>query len=189
MMYATDSRGPALVMRARNAVGAAFGALPVEVPDHPDLWLPGATFVTLHTAGLLHGCIGSLEATRSLAEDVQANAIAAAFHDPRFQPLTAREFSNTRFEVSVLGPASPVAAASEDEAIAALVPHRDGVTLSWPDGRATLLPQVWASLPDPKDFLRALKRKGGLPADFWGPDLRLERYTVMHFDETPEAVA
>jgi len=120
-MYATDSRGPALVMRARNAVGAAFGALPVEVPDHPDLWLPGATFVTLHTAGLLHGCIGSLEATRSLAEDVQANAIAAAFHDPRFQPLTAREFSNTRFEVSVLGPASPVAAASEDEAIAALV--------------------------------------------------------------------
>ena len=188
-MYATDSLGPALVVRARNAVGAAFGALAVDAPDHPDLWLPGATFVTLHTAGVLHGCIGSLEATRSLAEDVQANALAAAFHDPRFEPLTAREFNKTRFEVSLLGPASPVAAASEAEAIAALVPHRDGVTLSWPDGRATLLPQVWTSLPDPKDFMRALKRKGGLAADFWSADLRLERYTVTHFDEAPEAVA
>jgi AMMECR1 domain-containing protein len=52
-----------------------------------------------------------------------------------------------------------------------------------------LLPQVWSSLPDACDFLRALKRKAGLPAHYWGPDLRLERYTVTHFDETPEAVA
>jgi AmmeMemoRadiSam system protein A len=188
-MHDTDLLGPALIARARNAVSAAFGLPGTDAPDHPALLLPGATFVTLHTAGVLHGCIGSLEVTRTLGEDVQANALAAAFHDPRFEPLTARQYRVTRFEISLLAPASPLPAASEAEAIAALVPHRDGVTLSCQGSRATLLPQVWSSLPDACDFLRALKRKAGLPAHYWGPDLRLERYTVTHFDETPEAVA
>jgi len=188
-MAPTDLLGRALTVRARNAVAHAFALPLVDAPDHPQLHLPGATFVTLYTAGVLHGCIGSLECTRTLAEDVRANALAAAFHDPRFEPLTARELGKTRFEISLLGPASPVLAFSEAEAIAALVPHRDGVTLRHHDSRATLLPQVWASLPLARDFLRALKRKAGLPADFWGPDVMLERYTVTHFEEAPEAVA
>lgn len=188
-MHGTDSLGPALIARARNAVATAFGLPLVDVPDHPVLATPGATFVTLQTAGVLHGCIGSLEATRTVDADVRANAFAAAFRDPRFEPLTVREFGVTRFEVSLLGPAFPLLAASEAEAIAALRPHHDGVTLRWQDSRATLLPQVWASVRDPRDFLRALKRKAGLPADFWGAELRLERYTVVHFDEAPEAVA
>lgn len=184
-----DALGPALTSRARNAVSAAFGLPRIPAPDHPLLHSPGATFVTLYTAGALHGCIGSLDPNRLLEEDVQANAVAAAFNDPRFTPLTAREFAATRFEVSLLGPASSITAASEAEAIAALVPQRDGITLWWRDSRATLLPQVWASLPDPHDFLRALKRKAGLPPEFWDAELRLERYTVTHFDEAPEAVS
>jgi hypothetical protein len=188
-MDSVETLGPALLARARNAVAVEFGRPLLATPDHPWLVLPGSTFVTLFTAGALHGCIGSLEPTRTLDEDVRANAHAAAFRDPRFEPLTSREFGATRFEISLLGPASPVLAASEKEAIAALVPHRDGVTLWWHESRATLLPQVWASVRDPRDFLRALKRKAGLPADYWGPDVRLERYTVTHFEDAPEAVA
>ena len=188
-MGTTDCLGPALIARARNAVADALGLPLIDAPDHPRLASPAATFVTLHTSGVLHGCIGSLEATRSLDDDVRANAFAAAFRDPRFEPLTVGEFGTTRFEISLLGSAWPVLAASEDEAIAALVPHRDGVTLWWQDSRATLLPQVWASVRSPREFLRALKRKAGLPAEYWGPDLRLERYTVTCFDEAPEAVA
>ena len=38
------------------------------------------------------------------------------------------------------------------------------------DGRrATFLPQVWEALPDPREFLVALKRKAGWPGDFWSP--------------------
>ena len=189
MMRATDARGPALLARARNAVGKEFNVPRIDEPDHPSMQLPGATFVTLYAAGVLHGCVGSLEPTRSLEEDVRANALAAAFRDPRFEPLRPDEFAVTRFEVSLLGSPSPVAALSESEAIAILVPQRDGVTLRWRDKRATLLPQVWASLHDPREFLSALKRKAGLPADFWSPELQLERYSVVHFDEAPEAVA
>ncbi|HTT12740.1 MAG TPA: AmmeMemoRadiSam system protein A [Burkholderiaceae bacterium] len=188
-MPEADALGPALIARARNTVAGEFGLPLVGTPAHSRLDSPGATFVTLYTAGVLHGCIGSLDVTRTLDEDVRANALAAAFRDPRFEPLTTREFGFTRFEVSLLGPASPILATSEHEAIAALVPHRDGVTLWWRHSRATLLPQVWATLREPRDFLHALKRKAGLPADFWGPELRLERYTVTHFDEAPEAVA
>jgi AmmeMemoRadiSam system protein A len=188
-MNTTDSLGPALLARARNAVAIALALPLIDAPDDPRLASLGATFVTLYTSGVLHGCIGSLEATRPLDDDVRANAFAAAFRDPRFEPLTVREFGTTRFEISLLGPTWPVLVASEDEAIAALVPHRDGVTLWWGDSRTTLLPQVWASVRSPREFLRALKRKAGLPADYWGPDVRLERYTVTSFDEAPEAVA
>ena len=40
---------------------------------------------------------------------------------------------------------------------------------------------MWDNLPDPADFLGQLKRKAGLPANFWHRDLRLSRYTVEKF--------
>lgn len=179
-----DSLGPALTTRARNAVARTLAQPLVDEPAHPALRSPGATFVTLRTAGVLHGCVGSLQATRALEDDVRANAAAAAFRDPRFAALAAVEFAATRFEVSLLEPAVTLAVATEREALSVLVPRRDGVTLIWRDRRATLLPQVWESLPRAADFLAALKHKAGLPADFWSDDLRLERYAVTRFDET-----
>lgn len=138
-----------------------------------------ASFVTLTAHdGELRGCRGSLEAHRSLAADVWHNAAASAFADPRFAPVTQAELAALRIEISVLGPLEPVAAASEMELRALLVPLRDGVVLAWRGHRATFLPQVWESLPDPRRFLAELKRKAGLPADFWARDLRICRYEV-----------
>jgi AmmeMemoRadiSam system protein A len=188
-MSAIDPLGAALIARARNAVRSEFRLPAIPEPGHPRLEAEGATFVTLFAGGALRGCVGSLDAVRTLDDDVRSNAWAAAFRDPRFRPLTAPEFSATRFEVSLLGGASPLPGATEDEVVAALVPYRDGVTLRWHDLRATLLPQVWDSLPDPRHFLRALKHKAGLEPGFWSPSIRLERYSVTHFDETPRALA
>ena len=42
---------------------------------------------------------------------------------------------------------------------------------------------MWESLPDPRDFVGALKRKAGLPADFWSPEVRVSRYTVARWHE------
>ncbi len=187
--HARDRLGPVLLARARDAVAAALGVPSPVAPDHPDLHQPGATFVTLFTHGALHGCVGALEPSMPLGDDVVAHARAAAFDDPRFDPLTRDEYAHTRFEVSLIGPSTPIDAHDETSAAAALVPHVDGVTLAWRGHRATLLPQVWASLPDAQVFLRALKRKAGLPGDFWDANIRLERYRVVHFEETPEAVA
>ena len=47
--------------------------------------------------------------------------------------------------------------------------------------RSTFLPSVWDTLGDPVDFLAQLKRKAGLPADYWSPDVCVSRYTTESF--------
>jgi AmmeMemoRadiSam system protein A len=140
-------------------------------------------FVTLTLDGALRGCIGSLEAHRPLRDDLRANACAAAFRDPRFPPLTAAEFSRVHVEISELGAPEPLEVASETEAWRAVAPGVHGVILEWRRHRSTFLPQVWAELPTAREFFAALKRKAGLPVDFWAPDLQLSRYTVRTWAE------
>ncbi len=180
-----------LLALARQAIGLALGAggpagVELDAAAEED-WLqaPGACFVTLTHRGLLRGCIGSVWARRRLLEDVRSNARAAALADPRFPPLTAAELPSTRIEVSLLSVPSPLAAASEAEALAALRPGIDGLILDYAEAQATFLPQVWESLPAPHDFLVQLKRKAGLPAAFWAPAIRLQRYTVVKWQEGP----
>jgi MEMO1 family protein len=185
---ATDAvLGHALVTAARQAIAGGLGLAhdaPPATGDHPALYRLGATFVTLHGAGgQLRGCVGRLEATRALGEDVRANALAAAFADRRFAPLRADEWPGLRVEVSLLDAPEPLGVRHEAEALAALRPGIDGVIFEWRGARATLLPQVWAQCPEPAQFLTALKRKAGLPADFWALDVRLSRYQVRCFGD------
>ena len=175
--------GAALLARARNAIAAALGMAPGPEPAHAALDEIGATFVTLHRGGALRGCIGALEATRALDEDVRIHAVQAAFHDTRFPPLQASEFDTLEIEVSLLAPAQALAVGNEAEACAVLRPGIDGVILKWRGRQATFLPQVWEQLPEPRAFLAALKRKAGLSADFWAADLQLSRYRVRKFSE------
>ena len=175
--------GDALLARARNAIAREFGGAKAKEPEHPALHLPGATFVTLTREGELRGCIGSLEAYRPLDQDVRENARAAAFRDPRFAPLSERELAATRVEVSLLAPAEPIRFATEEDAVRQLRPGIDGVILESERHRGTFLPQVWESLPDPRQFMSELKRKAGLAEDFWSKDLRLHRYEVQKWSE------
>lgn len=179
--------GRALLSRARNAIAAVLGLARRDEPWHPALDQPGASFVTLQQGGALRGCIGTLQATRRLEDDVRQHARAAAFHDPRFAPLAAAEWSGLAVEVSVLDAPQPLAVASEAEARQRLRRGVDGVVLDWRGRSATFLPQVWEQLPEPADFLAALKRKAGLRADFWSPELRLERYQVRKFCDAEDA--
>ncbi len=179
----TDALGRALLSIARNAIARRFEREVQPVDALPELGQPGATFVTLTQAGQLRGCIGSLEAHRPLATDVAENAIAAAFKDPRFSPLGAEEFARTDVEVSLLTPAEPITFTDEADALARLRPGIDGVILTRGQRRSTFLPQVWESLPKPKQFIAQLKLKAGLPADYWDDRITLARYEVMKWKE------
>ncbi|MGC2049170.1 MAG: AmmeMemoRadiSam system protein A [Gallionella sp.] len=50
--------------------------------------------------------------------------------------------------------------------------------------RSTFLPQVWESLAQPRQFLAMLRRKAGLPDDFWAEGVKLSRYTVTKWSES-----
>ena len=156
---------------------------PQRAPQIHDLTALGASFVTLRIDNDLRGCIGSLEATRSLQEDVRINALAAARDDPRFAPLEPHELAGLSIEVCVLTPPEPLACNSESELLARLRPGTDGLVLRRGRHRATLLPQVWESLPTPCEFVRALWEKAGLKPGTWRHDLRIERYEVRSWKD------
>jgi AmmeMemoRadiSam system protein A len=147
----------------------------------PDLDVQRASFVTLKINDMLRGCCGTLLATRALAADVWCNAWTSAFADPRFAPLTPDEYPQLDVQISVLSPVEPLHVASERELHDALRPDVDGLVLEIGPARATFLPAVWEQLPDTAEFLAHLKRKAGLPADFWSPQLRIFRYTTECF--------
>lgn len=179
-------KGQTLLQLARAAIARELGFPALDVPRSDWLENPGATFVTLHLYGELRGCIGSLEARRPLFDDVQSNAFASAFRDPRFEPLSKQEFSHVVIDVSLLGKSEPIHFRDEQDAVAQLNPGEDGVILEYGLHRATFLPQVWSQLPDPKKFLARLKEKAGLGANFWSNDIRLSRYAVQKWSEGEE---
>lgn len=178
-----NDAGTVLLPLARTAIASALGRSGAQQEAAPWLSEPGASFVTLTHDGQLRGCIGSLEPRRPLGEDVKANALAAAFHDPRFSPLTEREFDAIRVEVSVLSPMQALDFSSESNARDQLRPGVDGVVFECDGRRSTFLPQVWEQLPDRTVFLAHLKRKAGLPSEFWSDKVRLLRYTVSKWVE------
>ena len=196
-----DDAGSVLTGLARNAIATSLGLKDRVSPDaqmklvsdvhKPPLgsdnepWLSekGASFVTLRLGGDLRGCIGSLVAYQPLKDDVRQNARAAAFEDPRFYPLSVREFEQVRIEVSVLSTPEPMAFSSRDEALEKLRPGVDGVILTAGRRRATFLPQVWDELPDKEEFISHLLMKAGLPPTYWDDSVRIERYTVTAFEE------
>lgn len=179
-----EQLGLALISIARRAIAIRLGRAGEEPPSHAALAGPGATFVTLFCRAELRGCIGSLHALRPLGDDVRENAINAAFHDPRFPPLTHGEFDATTVEVSLLSPSTMFRFATEDELIRRLRPGIDGVTLELGGHRATFLPQVWATVHDPSTFLAELKRKAGLSEDFWSGQLNVGLYEVTKWKES-----
>jgi hypothetical protein len=176
-------RGQTLLAIARGAIAEQLGVRAPPVGAAQWLDEPGATFVTLTCAGALRGCIGSLVAERPLRADVENNALVAAFSDPRFPPLSAREYHEIEVEVSLLSPMQPITVESETQALTLLRPGIDGVLLEYGRQRGTFLPQVWEQLPEPHAFLAHLKQKAGLPADFWTDEIRLSRYTITKWSE------
>lgn len=185
-MPTTDAAlGHALLSHARKAIADALGLPAPGAADHPRLARRGACFVTLTLDGALRGCIGSLNAHRTLGVDVVENARAAAFSDPRFEPLTAAEFGHLRIEVSLLTEADFIQFRDEADALAQLRPGIDGVIFFNGCQKATFLPQVWDQLPDKARFMAALKQKARLPADFWGPNVMIATYQVDKWHEEP----
>ena len=176
-------QGKVLLPIARAAISCAL-----DVPlmaDERAAWLnePGASFVTLMQNGQLRGCIGSLQAHRALLMDIKSNAISAALHDPRFMPLIASELDTTSIEISLLSETRSMEFRNEADVLFQLRHGTDGVIFEFSRYRSTFLPQVWDQLPDPQQFMVHLKRKAGLPDDFWNEHIRLARYTVTKYKE------
>ena len=185
-------KGQVLVKLARSTLMEKFG---LPLPPAEAVRMRSAlsdasfqarcgTFVTLKHNGRLRGCIGSLSASDPLAKSVRRNAINAAFHDPRFSPLTEKELGQIEIEVSVLTEPLPLAFSDPEDLLQKLRPNVDGLIIRQGYASATFLPQVWEQLSKKEDFLGHLCLKAGLPRDAWKRGkLEVSTYQVQYFEE------
>ncbi len=142
-----------------------------------------ASFVTLHKAGQLRGCIGTIDACLPLARDIALRAWSAAFQDRRFPRLEAEEFDHLELSVSVLTAPEPLPFRDHDDLVDKIAPGEDGLILEQGYRRGVFLPSVWESLPDKREFLRHLEMKAGLPVDDWRSSRRVYRFRTEYFSE------
>jgi AmmeMemoRadiSam system protein A len=140
-------------------------------------------FVTLLKHGQLRGCMGSLKPTRTLIEDVTANAYAAAFKDPRFRSVGAEERTELATHVSVLSPHTSLEFTSHADLMGQLRPGLDGIIIAHQGLQATFLPSVWRSLPDPEQFILHLRRKAHISDGVPTSALSVWRYLVEEFGD------
>lgn len=184
----SEQERSSLLSLARLSLECAVRGAGLPRPDpqrsSPRLRQPGASFVTLTRSGELRGCIGALQATLPLEEDVIEHAAAAALEDFRFAPVQPAELAGIAIEVSVLSEPERLPYGSPAELLDSLHPKVDGVIVRSGLHRATFLPQVWEKVPDPEEFLGMLCEKAGLPAGAWrGGQLEVFTYRVECFHE------
>ena len=133
------------------------GVIPVVTPI-PPLKKRGAAFVSLKKEGQLRGCIGTIQPEQpSLAQEIAANAIAAATEDPRFEPVTLSELELLSISVDVLS--EPVLADYSQ-----LDPDKYGLIAQWGGRRGLLLPDL-PGVETPREQLEIVCKKAGIPSD------------------------
>jgi len=172
-----------LLTIARDSIAARFDRRPLDWNAYAlteVLRENGGAFVTLDKRGDLRGCIGTIVALEPLYQSVAANALNAAFRDPRFNPLSRDELAEVTIEISVMSPIVPVAD------IAEIVVGRDGLILRNGNRSGLLLPQVATERGwDRETFLNHTAMKAGLPADAWrAGKATIEKFSAEVFSES-----
>ncbi|RJR29707.1 MAG: AmmeMemoRadiSam system protein A [Desulfobacteraceae bacterium] len=185
----TEEEGKHLLSIARKTIERRLfnqeeGAS-IDQADSPQYKEKRGTFVTLTIEGGLRGCIGHILPQETLIEGVRINAVNAAFKDPRFRPLSPKEWKNVKIEVSILTYPAPLAYSDAKDLLGKLRVGKDGVILKKGFHQATFLPQVWEQLPRSEDFLTQLCYKAGLNGDAWRREkLDVSVYEVQAFHES-----
>lgn len=178
--FLSDEDKSTMLALARLAIRSRlFGETPEWPACGPALHQRHGAFVTLHARGNLRGCIGHMNADTELCSIIRSMALAAAFEDPRFLPLSRPEYDDISIEISVLTPFEPCK--PED-----VEPGVDGVYLVRGFRSGVFLPQVapeqgW----DRQQLLDNLCHKAGLePGAYTYPDARLFRFNAIVFGES-----
>lgn len=169
-----------LLAIARESITAHLERRDAEYDEIPDsLTRKCGAFVTLHEDNKLRGCIGNMVGKKPLADTIKEMAIASAFQDPRFPPLSKEELGTLEIEISVLSPMEKAANISE------IQPGKHGLYMKNGYRSGVLLPQVAADRGwDTETFLTNTCYKAGLQGDCWkDPDTEIFIYTAIIFSE------
>ena len=162
---------------AARAMGLRAAARP-EIAAGSLLSRPAPVFVTWRKDGRPRGRSGTTDAALPLASEVEAHAVAALLHDPRFPPATARELPRYVPEISVLSSFEEIPGAE------GLLPGLHGVLVEKGKRRGVVLPPDGAGYGwDGARILSQACLRAGLPEESWkaASPPRLLRFTAEIF--------
>jgi len=188
----TTEEGKYLVQLARNTITAFLRSrkMPATPSDAPTkLTEKFGVFVTLNSVKdghELRGCIGFPMPEYPLVEATMRVAIEAATGDPRFSPVSLKEFqSEVVVEVSVLTPPELVRVSDPRSYPKEIKVGRDGLIVEWGGYRGLLLPQVPLELGwDEEEFLSQCCLKAGLSPDAWLVEgTKVSKFQAVIFQE------
>lgn len=159
---------------ARSCIEAFVRGRPAPpAPADPLYARTAACFCSIKKRGELRGCIGTLSpAESSLDREIARNAYSAAFHDPRFPPISDDELAALTLSVDVLDASEPCLSADLDPAVY-------GVIVVLDQRRGVLLPDLAGVDTIERQVAIALQKAGIGP----GEPYRLERFTVTRYGE------
>jgi len=163
-----------IVSYARAVVEASVKQEPLPVLDEVNALLTGqaGVFVSLKKHGQLRGCIGTIEPiTKNIGLEVQRNAVAAACHDPRFEPVALTELDELEYSVDILNSPEKI------EELEDLDPKRYGVIVSAGVRRGLLLPNL-DGINTAAEQVAIAKQKAGIGED---EVVGLERFEVVRY--------
>lgn len=155
---------------------------PIPKDNPGTLTAKAGAFVTITINNKLRGCIGYIQSEDELSKTVMDAAFQAAFHDPRFAPLSESEFNNIKLEISVLSPPFPLNNYED------IIVGEHGLILEESGRKALLLPQVPIEHNLNKEaFLSALCNKAGFYEGYWKEtQLKIKGFTANVFSENDE---
>jgi len=174
-----------LLRLARNTLEAYFNDNDPDTSGCSHLTMLRGCFVTLYKGGLLRGCIGFPRPVMPLFEEIIAASKAAAFEDPRFEPLKENELKDIQIEISILTEPELLKAANPSEYIDMISIGKDGLIMQLGHNSGLLLPQVATEhMMDAKGFLEALSEKSGLDKGAWTNNkAKIYRFNAEVFKE------
>ena len=112
-------------------------------------------FVSIKKAGMLRGCIGTIEASYGcVADEIIKNAISASTRDPRFDSIAPSELDSLEISVDILFPAEHIGSIDE------LDPVEYGVIVNKGFRRGLLLPNLEGIDTAEEQVAIALKKAG-----------------------------
>lgn len=144
-----------------------YDSLPAEMFE-----AKAGTFVSLKKHGALRGCIGTIGPTEDhVALEIVANAVKAAFEDPRFPALEKDEMNELEITVDVLLPPEEI------ESLDELDVTKYGVIVTSDYKRGLLLPNL-EGIDTVEEQVRIAKQKGSITDE---DTVTLERFEVVRY--------
>ncbi len=143
-------------------------------------------FFSIYKQGQLRGRAGVIDSKKIIAYNLKRLVKAAAFEDPRFNPVSKEEFPELELEVSILGDYELIEAKSPHELLDSFELGVHGLLLRKKLISAVSLPQeAEEGKMSRMEFVSMLCQKAGLRSlDWWKARmLKIYRFTVLILKE------